>query len=85
MSVREWLLEQGGKSGLDTLHIDEQCSDTGRGVRTERRIEQGEAIISIPMEAVLTGNGFVFCLIQVNTALVHNVNPLKRTETMRAE
>jgi len=55
MSVREWLLEQGGKSGLDTLHIDEQCSDTGRGVRTERRIEQGEAIISIPMEAVLTG------------------------------
>jgi len=55
MSVREWLLEQGGKSGLDTLHIDEQCSDTGRGVRTERRIEQGETIISIPMEAVLTG------------------------------
>lgn len=56
MNVREWLLEQPGESGIDTLYIDDQCELTGRGVKTRKRLEPGATIISIPLVSVLTGN-----------------------------
>lgn len=44
--MESWL-KQSGASGLDDLELAD-FSDTGRGVRTLRRFEKGEKILTIP-------------------------------------
>jgi hypothetical protein len=43
----EGWLKQSGASGLDDLELAD-FSDTGRGVRTLRRLEEGEKLLTIP-------------------------------------
>jgi hypothetical protein len=44
--MKSWLKESGA-SGLDGLELAD-FSDTGRGIRTLRRFEEGEKILTIP-------------------------------------
>jgi hypothetical protein len=44
--MKSWL-KQSGASGLDDLELAD-FSDTGRGVRTLRRFDKGEKILTIP-------------------------------------
>jgi hypothetical protein len=44
--MKRWL-ERSGASGLDDLELTD-FSDTGRGVRTLRRFDEGEKILTIP-------------------------------------
>ena len=57
MIVRKWLIEQSIGTGLEKLEIVDNLPLTGRGVKTAEIIEKDGIICSIPMEAILTGNG----------------------------
>ena len=50
--MKSWL-KQSGASGLDDLELAD-FSDTGRGIRTLRRFEEGEKILTIPRGVLWT-------------------------------
>ena len=50
--MKSWL-NQSGASGLDDLELAD-FSETGRGLSTLRRIEEGEKVITIPHDVLWT-------------------------------
>ena len=73
MIVRKWLIEQSVGTGLEKLEIVDNLPITGRGVKTTEIIENDGVICSIPMEAILTGNGVFTTFIY----MAENLSPCK--------
>ena len=70
MVVRKWLVEQSIGTGLEKLEIVDNLPITGRGVKTTEIIENDGVICSIPMEAILTGNGVFTTFIYMAEILI---------------
>ncbi|KAH7317452.1 hypothetical protein BKA65DRAFT_571145 [Rhexocercosporidium sp. MPI-PUGE-AT-0058] len=77
--MESWL-KQSGASGLDDLELADFL-DTGRGVRTLRRFEEGEKILTIPHDVLWTVE-HAFADPFLGPALLSTLPPLSVDDTL---